>query len=411
MRIRCPAIRWWVLLLAVGALAAASGCLPSFQPAEPVTITFACDTDERPHYEPLIEAFQKKNRHITVELVQTSQFNIPEADVYAVSPFARRFLIEYEVEVLDLTPYVEQQGRGFERDDFYPGLLAVFQDEEETWALPFTVDVGVMYYNRDLFDRYDVDYPQPDWTWDDFLRAGQALYDPDNGIFGYMPDPYYNDPLAFIYQNGGRIFDDFQNPTRTTFDDPRTVEALEWYAKLMFEQEAAATPYQARQAYGIAGSFQTGIKEGRLGMWSGGLSERGGRLLPEPWDVSWGVVPLPQGQSPGTFSSTVGYVISGQAVAPDACWEWIDFLTRQVPQNGMPARRSVAESEAFADQVGKDVADVASRSIEHAVLFSPAGWDIYGSFQIFNEALEKIYGEEMTPLEAMAWAQERSQYK
>ncbi|MBL7199446.1 MAG: hypothetical protein ISS56_04805 [Anaerolineae bacterium] len=34
----------------------------------------------------------------------------------------------------------------------------------------------------------------------------------------------------------------------------------------------------------------------------------------------------------------------------------------------------------------------------------------YGTFQTFNEALEKIYGGEVSAAEAMEWAQERSQY-
>ncbi|MBN1584389.1 MAG: extracellular solute-binding protein [Anaerolineae bacterium] len=389
-----------------------SGCVQITPTPEPAAITFACTEEEEAYFGPVREAFNKEYRHIAVEFVRPQRFSWPDMDVFDVSPFTRRFMDQEEaVATLDLSPYIGQD-EAFEQADFYPGLIDMFRIEEtEIWAIPYMVDVGVMYYNRDLFDEYGVAYPQLDWTWDDFLRTAQTFYAPVIGIFGYIPDEQKNDPLAFVYQNGGRIFDDFQNPTRTTFDDVYTIEALDWYAKLMYEYEAAATPQQARQAYSLTGSTQTGIREGRLGMWSGTLSDRGGRLDDEEWGINWGIVPLPKGKQSATFAFTNGYVISTSAQDPDACWAWISFLTHQVPPYGMPARKSVAESKGFEDMVGKDVAAVARASVEHALFFSPAGWDIYGTFQIFNEALEKLYSGKMTAQQVMEWAQQQSQYK
>jgi ABC-type glycerol-3-phosphate transport system substrate-binding protein len=120
---------------------------------------------------------------------------------------------------------------------------------------------------------------------------------------------------------------------------------------------------------------------------------------------------LPQGKKAAAFAFTSGYAISSNAQNPDACWAWIAFLTRQVPPYGMPARKSLAESKDFEDTVGQDVSVVARASVEHALFFSPAGWDIYGTFQIFNEALEKLYSGNTTAQQAMEWAQQQSQYK
>lgn len=381
--------------------------------SEPVIVRFVCTAQEEPYYQLLVETFRKEHRHITIQLIRPRAYQWPEADVFAVDPFARRFMEQYDFPVLDLAGYAEH-GETFDSKDFHPGLIELFRDRSEgegrgeLWAVPYRVDLGVMYYNRDLFGKYHVAPPKPDWTWDDFLRIGQALYRPGEGIFGYTPDEQYNDALAFIYQNGGRIFDDIGNPTCTTFDDPLTVEALEWYAGLMYEHEAAATPYQARQAYGIAGYIQIGIREGRLGMWSGGLSSRGGRLDAEPWPFAWGVVPLPRGKRSATFASAEGLVISSEAGYPDACWKWIEFLTRHVPLRGVPARKSVLASKAFENEVGKEVAVVARTSIEHALFFSPAGWDVYGAFQIYREAMEKIISGQTNAYEAMKWAQDKS---
>jgi multiple sugar transport system substrate-binding protein len=400
-----------ILVLIILCLAVAqAGCIQITPTPEPVTIRFPASAEQEAYYESLIEAFNGEQPHITVKLVRPQQFGLAEADIWELSPFARRFLLQQDIETLDLSPFVEG-GESFERQDFYPGLIDMFTDENKIWAMPYVVDVGVMYYNRDLFDRYGVAYPAIDWTWDDFLRAAQAMYDPDAGVFGYVPDEQHNDALALVYQNGGRIFDDLQNPTRTTFDDPLTIEALDWYSKLIYEHKAAATPQQARQAYGIAGYTDIGIEQGRLGMWAGSLSDPGGQFENREADVNWGIVPLPRGRQSAAFASASGYAISAQAEAPDACWEWISFLSRQVLPYGMPARKSVTESQAYEDQVGKDVAAVARMSIEHALFLSPAGWDVYGTFQIFDEAVVKISNDLETAQEAMDWAQAKSPYQ
>jgi ABC-type glycerol-3-phosphate transport system substrate-binding protein len=389
-------------------------------PPEPVEISFACSAEDEAFYAPLVADFTRQRSHITVNLIRYgSGFDWPEADVWEVSPFTRRFMDRYGYEPLDLTPFIErgdafgrqQADFRFDRDDFGPELLDLFQSGDEVWAIPSALYVQGLYYNQDLFDRYGVAPPTADWTWEEFLQAGKALYRPQDGIYGYTPDRDKNDPFSFIYQNGGHIFDDLKNPTRTTFDHPATIEALEWYAALMHEQEAAATPYQARQAWGISGPVRAGIKAGKLAMWTGSITPGGDGLDGDPLEMNWGVVPLPMGKQRAALGFAQGYVISAQAENPDAAWEWLVYLTHQVPPYGVPIRASVLASQEFEDQVGQDVAAAARTSIEHVLLLSDEAWEIYGQFQTFSEALARIYSGMATPYEAMQWAQETSQFK
>jgi len=408
-----------VVLLAL--LAVPIGCSLPFlaPPPEPAEISFACSAEDEAFYEPLVAAFRRQRSHITVNLIRYgSGFDWPEADVWEVSPFTRRFMDQYGYEPLDLTPFVERGdpfGRQqaefkFDREDFGE-LLDLFQDGDEVWAVPSTLYVQGLYYNQDLFARYGIAPPTVDWTWEDFAQAGKALYRPHDEIYGYTPDRENNDPFSFIYQNGGRIFDDLNDPTQTTFDDPATIEALEWYAALMRTEEAAATPYQARQAWGISGPVQAGIVSGKLAMWTGNITPGGTDAYGDPLEINWGVAPLPMGKQRAAMGFALGYVISSQAEDPDAAWEWLVYLTHQVPLEGIPARRSVLESQEFEDQVGEDVAAAARVSVEHVLLLSDEAWEIYGQFQTFNEALNMIYSGQATASEAMLWAQEKSQFR
>ena len=86
--------------------------------------------------------------------------------------------------IIPLDPFTEQNS-AVDMDDFYPEALELFTDEGKVWAIPAGLDTLVMYYNQDLFDQYNVPYPEIGWTWDDFLQTSLSLRDPNAGVFGY----------------------------------------------------------------------------------------------------------------------------------------------------------------------------------------------------------------------------------
>ena len=322
-------------------------------------------------------------------------------------------------DILSLDPFVEQD-RSFDLSDFYPGGVELLTIENRMWAVPSGVDPVVMFYNRDLFDQHGVPYPEIGWTWEDFLNAGISITDPDASIYGYTTigptsNPTYPDVAFFVYQHGGRLFDSLQDPTRTMFDDPLTVEALEWYARLYHEYDVAPTPQEARRAFG-GGQYAifNGLRHGQVGMWNGAFSERGGLTWPVEWFVNWGMAPLPQDVQSITQADVEGYAIHTQTQHPDACWEWIVFLSQQTLSDAqlshrlMPARKSVAESTAYGQLVGADIAAVARVAMENAVMIDPVAFAQFeDAMDIFGEAVGEVVDENLTPQEAMEQAQQR----
>jgi multiple sugar transport system substrate-binding protein len=402
-----------ICLLVVPLSGCGGGAIPT---PEPVTIVFAHPDLDTEYYEALVQEFSESYPYITVELVSSGT---GDADVFVDSQFAPSELREQD-NVLSLDPFIEQDA-SFDLSDFYPGTVGLFTSEGEVWAIPAGVDVVVMFYNQDLFDQYGVPYPEVGWTWDDFLNRALALRDPDASVFGYAPTDRIVDSLSFIYQHGGRIFDDLQNPTRTTFDDPLTIEALEWYASLIHEHNVAPTQKQLYdEDLGGAGSVVIGVYMNKVGLWTGWFSERGGGrrasdTWPGEWKMRWGAVPLPRDAQSATLTSVEGYFISSQAQHPDACWQWISFLSEQMssdvqhPRRLMPARKSLAESTAYEQQVGSDVAAVARVSMESAMVPSPRLVELGGVWGIFWRALDAITNGRSTPEEAMISAQQEAE--
>lgn len=396
-----------------------SGCAQATPTPEPVTITFVHPDFDAEYYQVLVDEFNKSYPYITVEIRSYTggimdDLRGGDVDVFVTAPY---ILIQLQAQrdILSLDPFIEQD-QSLNLPDFYPGVLDLFTFEGKTWAVPAGVNVAVMFYSRDLFDQNGVPYPEIGWTWNEFLEAGLAISDPDAGIYGYtttgtVTDPTYPEVPFFIYQHGGRLFDSVLNPTHTTFDDPLTIEAVEWYARLFHEYDIAPTPAEARRAFG-GGQYAIfdGLRHGQVGMWVGQLSDRGGMTWPVEWFVNWGMAPLPRDVQSITQADVEGYAIHAQTENPDACWQWITFLSQQMPYRLMPARKSLAESTAYGRLVGEEVAIVARASMEDAVLINLVAFAEFGDdMDLLAEAVGEVIDENMTPREAMEWAQQRAE--
>lgn len=381
------------------------GCAEPAPTPEPVTITFAHPFSQPEIYKALIREFNESYPHIIVELLGP---RVRSGDVFVASPDELNRQLE-QGDILSLAPFVEQD-ESLDLSDFYPGTAALFTRRGELWAVPAGVDPLVMFYNQDLFDQHSIPYPEIGWTWDDFLSAGMAIRDPESGVFGYVSTMQFIDLMFFIYQHGGRVLDDLQNPSRITFDDPLTIEALQWYVRLLNEFDVAPTPDQVRATFGGSGSrIHLGIVQGKAGMWPGAFSDREGLSWLGEAGLRWGIVPLPRDTQSATWATVEGYFISSQAQSPDACWQWIAFLGQRMPHGLMPARKSLAESAAYEQLVGRDIAAAARASIESAILVTPEVEGFMDAMQVFFMAVEKAIDGIFTPEEAMIWAQREAE--
>jgi multiple sugar transport system substrate-binding protein len=402
----------WLARVVVGAclwISALAACGVAAPTPEPVTIRFAHRPGFRDYYEPLVDLFHERFPHINVELTYGGFQGFQQADVFAL-PMWDMNTLQRQVGLLTLDTFIEQDS-SFDLSDIYPETLAPLTTDGKIWALPAGLDVVVMYYNRDLFDAYDVPYPQAGWTWDGFLDRAIALRDPAASAFGYAPVDPFMDSVVFIYQHGGRIFDDLAAPTRTTFDDPRTIEALDWFGGLIHRHNVAPTvAQQTEQEFGR--SVKSGVYLGKVGMWLGWFSERGGQggPWPGPWQMDWGMAPLPSDAQSVTLEVVTGLAVTTQAPHPEACWQWVAFLSEQEPFGEMPARKSIAESEAYRRGVGTETAAVAEAALETAVLPSPQIVTELGSvWGVYGQALDRIVRGSSTAEEAMSEAQQTAE--
>ena len=110
--------------------------------------------------------------------------------------------------------------------DYYTQSLAAFTYNGTLQCIPQNISSLAVYYNKDLFTRYNVPVPAASWTWNNFLSAAQALTkDTDgngsNDIYGMGVDTQLIRLAPFIWSNGGELVDNYDKPTKLLLDTPQ----------------------------------------------------------------------------------------------------------------------------------------------------------------------------------------------
>lgn len=276
--------------------------------------------------------------------------------------------------VLNLKPFLDADS-AFDIEDFYPALVEQFTWQGQLWGLPAELQPYVIEYNKDVFDAARVDEPAMDWTTDDFVDLVVALTagEGDDKQYGFVPQYLeVTDLLTLLQRRGAAFIDETDDPPAYTFNTPANAEALRWYANLSTEYEAKPIYLADIADFAEANTYlierEAFISGGRAAMWTSEVVS----IFGDRGDLNTGVAPMPAGiDGSSGGGSSYGYFISAETQARQACWEFITFLTEQPGlTQGLPARRSVAQSEAYRQQVGPERADVFQASVTGSGDFS-----------------------------------------
>ena len=113
--------------------------------------------------------------------------------------------------LLDLTPYIEADLDQATIDEWDPAQYSALSTSHGVqFALPKYHGALALYYNKDLFDEYRVDYPDGTWTHDDYLAAMTRLTDDRDrdgqiDLWGSMLDVAWERIQVHVNSWGGRF--------------------------------------------------------------------------------------------------------------------------------------------------------------------------------------------------------------
>lgn len=153
---------------------------------------------------------------------------------------------------------------GFDINAYYPEITRAMEWKGDLYVLPRDIaPIGMVYYNKRLFDQAGIPYPDGSWTWDfeerpelrekDFLWVLRNLTkkNAQGKVSQYALSAAWPGALldTFIYSSGGWYAkDDLEAPTKLGYTDPKTVRAFEFMQDLMLNKRYIPSPNELSSA-------------------------------------------------------------------------------------------------------------------------------------------------------------------
>ncbi len=394
------------------------------EPAEemaPVTIEIfypvAVDAPIAAILDGYIADFEAENPNITVEPVFSGGYGDVKTAIQTTvegggQPPALGLMLATDLYDLAnagiIAPLDDLAGDAAFLDDFFPAFMENSYYDGDLWGIPFQRSVVLLYYNKDMFAEAGLDAPT---SWDELAAAAQALTVSDTqwGIQWPSGWPYWLfQPLAI--GAGQNIVG--ESDTEVFFNDPKVIEAVQFYIDLSAEYGAMPAGVQ-----GVWGTAPTDFASGQTAM----IVHSSGSLpgILEQADFEVGVMALP-GKEAGTYATVVGggnlYIMDGAPQEQkEAAWKFIEFLTDadraadfSVQTGYIAARQSSYESEAMQAYLAETPQAAAARD---ALQYAGREFSVQNLGEvrnIFHDYLQRAYNGEMSAADAMAAAQEEA---
>ena len=298
-------------------------------------------------------------------------------------------------------------------DDIFPVFLDSVTIDDKIWSFPFNKSVRVMYYNKDIFFRNNLDHNNPPKTWVEYLDLCE-LFTQDttgDGRINQWGTTFGTDMWRFqnlLLQAGGHLMN--ENNTVPMFNSPEGIEALNFFDRLLNNDRSAyLSAGHEGQNHFLAESvaFIEGSSVSYVFMRNAEIT------------FNLGVAPVPVHRTSRNIISGTNIAIfnKGNTEKEKAAWEFIKWFTepKQTAKFSsltyyMPVRRSAFEQPYIQNMLEYQpgLIDV-YRQLEYAT-YEPQIPEWFEFRRNFEEiVLERVFNRVISPEEALRQAEQRLQ--
>jgi multiple sugar transport system substrate-binding protein len=191
----------------------------------------------------------------------------PSFDVIHESFHVQKRLFEKSGWVADLSAMMKDPSitspETTESDFSAAGLMFSKNQQGQMRALPQSVDYWVIYYNKEIFDKAGVKYPD---TFEELVTASEKLTNPSANQFGFVARGLKNANLP-VYTSFllGYGVDPVNAKGELTTDSPEGIEAAKLFQRLLTKSAPPGTiGYNWSEC-------QSAFMQGRVAMWLDGI--------------------------------------------------------------------------------------------------------------------------------------------
>ena len=283
--------------------------------------------------------------------------------------------------LLNLDDYIANDD-AIDLSNYYEGVVDLYNrdDNGSQYALPKDHDTIALLYNKAIFDKYGVEYPTDDWTWENVRDAAAKISEAGkaDGVYGYAintsnnQDGWYN----IIYDYGGQVITDDHKGTTIGSDEAKA--GMEMLRQIL----EVAAPQTVVAETGTDSLFNSGLAA---------MITQGSWMINTFYkaehhdDYAWAMLPYADVNGNGTCDkgerysayNGLGWAAAANTANPDAAYSLISYFCSEKAQKeqaslGVTMGGMKGVSEDFANAFeGMDVSPFTRAEEEGDLFFRP----------------------------------------
>lgn len=343
----------------------------------------------------ITEPVKKKYPYIDIEFVHADKENTPESLVasgnvpdlvYTNDAGILKFKDLNAVQ--DLSELIK--ANRYDLDRIEPNVIESIKGLDEKGqflALPFSINFAVLFYNKDIFDKFAVPYPKDGMTWEEAAELARKLTRTDNG------QKYFGLHQANLGLKSSQL--------SLSSYDPNTKKATlttdDWVRVFQTHQAIAGIPGNTP-----SGNIQSFMKDQNLAM----MTARGPRIGDlENWhnagnQLNWDMVALPTfKEAPKTGSEAASFLmmITSTSKHKDEAFKVLQVITDEANQTEINkrGRQTVLKDPKIKESFGESLNSLKGKNIQAVFYNTPAVKRFSDKFSVIASdqadiAIEKV---------------------
>ena len=328
-----------------------------------ITLNFYSHPDKLGFLKEAIADFEDQNRNLEINLVELpdntnekyeiisstlslkdGRIDIVDSDVTWPAIFVNAGWVE---PLDDLFTQVEL-------DEYLASAIDSATINNKLYGIPYRIDSGMLYYRKDLLDKYSIDPPS---TWEQLIKASETIIEGEgrDDLYGYAGSWYQFEGLTcnyleFLWSNGADLLGD--DNSLLLKDKTKALEALQTMTDMIYKNKISPLDVSSYKSGDVRSQFSNG-----------------NLIFMRDWPAGWRVVNSPESSvdglvevsklphfndydsSHGTFGGWL-YMVSSSSNHKEESIEFIKFLTNYEQEknnallyNYLPSRKSLYEDE------------------------------------------------------------------
>ncbi|WP_134701314.1 sugar ABC transporter substrate-binding protein [Ammoniphilus sp. YIM 78166] len=285
-----------------------------------------------------------------------------------------------------LNPFIENSPE-FKIENFDGSILDALSWDGKIMAIPYDLGPYILYYNKDLFDKYGVAYPDENMDWAGFLEKAKATT--QDGNYGYVMRNVIDQVVPWIWANGGNYMN--EEKTKSMINEKEAAEAIQFLSDLMHKHKVTMPITDP----GNDTFYREQFYAGKVAMYLDGPWNFGN--VRAKANFKWDITTIPQGK--GEINSWVagsGFGINPKSKHKEEAWKAISVMMGEegfeylaTTGRAFPARSTSIETFKKADDRPANMEAVSKAALKAKPFAVTTNWQ--ETQLMINRELDKIW--------------------